>query len=168
MTLDNTAAAYGLVQVVFAHVTDQLAYAVFTLKQKSDSSASFEKVFKCPFGRLLSTFEDELRQFSDVSSLDMTLTDLRNACQELKALSRWRNERVHARVRHVAEGLALFNAETGQRLSISYVECHEIVQRLVKALVTLQTEIPRLVSSLDFDKEFDAFWKEHIDIESTD
>jgi hypothetical protein len=29
MTLDDTAAAYGLVQVVFADVTDHLAFATF-------------------------------------------------------------------------------------------------------------------------------------------
>jgi hypothetical protein len=163
--LDDTAAAYGLVQVVFAHVTDQLAYTVFELKRRKDSSVSFGEIFARNFGRLLSEFKDELRQFSDVPSVDMTLTDLGNACQELKSLSKWRNERIHARVRHLAEGLALFNGKTGERVSISYAECDEILQRLVKALVTLQTEIPRLVSSLDFDKEFDAFWKEHMDIE---
>jgi hypothetical protein len=168
MKLDDTAAAYGLVQVVFADVTDQLAYAVFTLKQASDNSVSSENISKCNFGPLLSEFKGELRQFSDVPSLDMTLTDLRNACRELKALSKWRNQRIHARVRRVAEGVALFNAKTGERPSISYVECEEIIQRLVNALVTLQTEIPCLVSSIAFHNEFDAFWKTHIDIEATD
>jgi hypothetical protein len=167
MTFDDTAAAYGLVQVVFADVADHLAFALFTLRQKKDATASVIKPSQ--FGRILSEFKTELRQFEHVQSLDSAVADLRKCCQELKALSKWRNERIHARVRQVGDGFALYNAETGERLSINHVECNEISQRLAGALVTLDTNVPALVNNLDFEKEFQAFWKQQlVDAETTD
>jgi hypothetical protein len=89
-------------------------------------------------------------QKKDVQSLDSAVDDLRKCCQELEVLSKWRSERIHARVRQVGNGLALYNAETGERLSINHVECNEITQRLTGALVTLDTNVTALVNNLDF------------------
>jgi hypothetical protein len=165
MGSDDTAAAYGLLQVVFAHVTDQLAYSLFTLIQRRDATVSFEKIFRCEFGRMLSAFKAELRQFKDAPLLHVELIELRNTCQELKSLSKWRNERIHARVQVVGDGLALYSGKTRERLSMNYAECANIRQRLVRALVILQTNVPRLVDDLDFKEKFDAIWKEYVDSE---
>jgi hypothetical protein len=161
MTLDDTAAAYGLVQVVFADVTDHLAFATFTLQQREEANISFPH--RHLFGQWLSDFKCQLKRLKDVQSLDDALTALREVCRELKVLSGWRNERIHARVRQVEDGLALYNARTGQRLSISYEECIGIIERLVKAKSALWEYLPVIVRELDLDKEFKAFWKERLD-----
>jgi hypothetical protein len=96
-----------------------------------------------------------------VQSLDDALTALSEVCRELKVLSCWRNERIHARVRQVEDGLALYDARTGQRLSISYEE--RIIDRLVKAKSALWEYLPMIIGELDFDKQFKAFWKERLD-----
>jgi hypothetical protein len=41
MKLDSTAATYGLIQVVFADVTELLATGVFVLKQHKNAPVSF-------------------------------------------------------------------------------------------------------------------------------
>jgi hypothetical protein len=165
MKLDDTAAGYGLVQVVFADVTDHLAFAILRLQQRNDTGVSFQDIVNLKFGRMLSNFKAELHQFThpqppDDSHDEVLIADLNEVCRELKDLSKWRNERIHARVRRVEDGLALFNGKTGDRLSINHGECVEILNRLANTIVKLDTYVTELVRSLDFNNEFEAFWKE--------
>lgn len=50
MKLDATAAAYGLIQVVFADVTVRLARAVFFLQRQRDANVTFEQIFRARIG----------------------------------------------------------------------------------------------------------------------
>jgi hypothetical protein len=159
MKLDSTAAAYGLIQVVFADVTDRLATAVFMLRQRRDSNVTFEETFAPGFKKILKAFKAELKQFDMQESMAGDIDALRDVCSQLATLSIWRNDRIHARVRQIDEGLALYDWRTSKRLSISYEECDKIIHDLTKVLVTLEAYIPALVGSLDFDREFDAFFK---------
>ena len=182
MTLDSTAAAYGLVQVVFADVTDKLATAVFVLKQRRDAritsldqicklkfmrlqfvlkrrrdaSVTVEQIYKLEFKRLLEAFRDELKQFDGQIELVDDLRLLREACQGLEAVSQWRNDRIHARVRQVDDGLALYD-RAGKRLSISHEECVGITDKLTKVIVALEAYLPSIFKSIDFDKALSNF-----------
>jgi hypothetical protein len=165
MKLDDTAATYGLVQVVFADVTDHLAFAIFRLRQAKGTAVNFQDIVNLKFGYMVSNFKTELRQFThpqppDDARDEVGIADLNEVCKELKALSKWRNDRIHARVRWVEDGLALYNGKTGERLSINHGECTEVLNRLVKAIVKLDTYVPELVRSLDFNNEFEGFCRE--------
>lgn len=46
MTLDDTAAAYGLFQVVFADLANHLAIATFRLREQKEPGLAFEEVFR--------------------------------------------------------------------------------------------------------------------------
>jgi hypothetical protein len=182
LKVDATAAAYGLVQVVFAHVTERLATAVFVLKQKRacrgavvdliwkldflglqllprrqrDRPVTVEQIYRMEFKRLLDAFRDELKHL-DRQAESNDLSQLRDACTELSAVSRWRNDRIHARVRPVDDRLALYD-RVGKRLSISQDECVGIAERLTKVIVTLEVHLSSVVKDLDFDKAWNEFF----------
>ena len=69
---------------------------------------------------MLKQFRDELKQFDDSCSLREQLDAVRKACDQMAALARWRNSPIHARVRPVHEGVALYNWKTKKRPSIGY------------------------------------------------
>jgi hypothetical protein len=158
MTFDSTSSAYGLVQVVFADVTDRLATAVFVFQQRRDPNVTFGEIYELQFKRLLKAFKNELKQFGGQPSVADDLRAIQEVCQELGNLSAWRNDRIHARVREVDGKLALYDWRTGERLTISYEECVEIIDRLARVIATLQGHMPALVSNLDFDKEWNTFF----------
>ena len=158
MQLDSTAAAYGLIQVVFADATERLAYALFTL-QRRRKAVTFEEILSRNFSHILKAFKVELKQFEREQSVAAELKDVRDACEQLDTLSQWRNERIHARVKWVENGMALYNSKMRQRLSISYPECDEIIHKLAYIISTLATCLPKLINVLDFDETFDAFFK---------
>ena len=182
MNLDATAATYGLVQAVFAHVTDKLTTAVFVLRQKRDcrlpvvdqiwrldflgfqfvlrrqrdSPVTVQQIHSMEFKRLLDAFRDELKHLDGQADLAADLRQLRDACQQLSVASKWRNDRIHARVRTVDAGLALYDRE-GKRLSINQDECVGIIKKLTKVIVTLEVHLSSVVRSLDFDKAWNDF-----------
>ena len=51
MKLDDNAAAFGLFQLAFANLTQQLAMAVFYLRRINEPDLRFEQVFKMEFSR---------------------------------------------------------------------------------------------------------------------
>src|SRR5579859_5206607 len=121
MKIDATAGIYGLFQVVFADLTDHLAFATFRLGSATDSTLKFEDVFRQEFGNILRQFRTALRQFSN-SPVDESMYALNEACNIMSRLSKWRNDRVHVRVRMTSDGYALYDWRTGNRLPINYGE----------------------------------------------
>lgn len=162
MKLDSTAAAYGLIQVVFADAAERLAYALFVLEQRRGAATSFEKIHHRKFRRILEAFEDELKQFDGERKVAADLNDVRDACSQLKTLSHWRNERIHALVRQVDDGFALYSLETRKRLSISYQECDDILHKLVDIAMTLGVCLPKLLNALDLNERLYAAIKERL------
>jgi len=63
MRINETAAAYGLFQVIFADVADHLAIATFHLRKQKEPDLTFQTVFKQEFKRTLKQFRRELWQF---------------------------------------------------------------------------------------------------------
>jgi hypothetical protein len=161
MKIDGTAAAYGLIQVVFADVTERLAGAVFILRRRREPNVTLEQIFRPGFKHILDEFKTELRQCEQTPLVDADdVAALQEACRQLAKLSVWRNDRIHARVRQGSDGFALYDWRTGKQLSISYEECDAIIQQLVKVIVTLEAYLPPVIRTLDFDKELMAFFKD--------
>jgi hypothetical protein len=103
----------------------------------------------------------ELQQFDTRSSVDESAEAIRQACADMKQLSLWRNNRIHARVRMMDNGgYALFNGKTGERLSISYEECEEIIQRLIKVIAMVDEHAPHLLNLLDLDRSLEELLRE--------
>src|SRR6185503_1401275 len=138
MTFNDTAAAYGLFQVVFADMADHLAVATFRLREHRELGLSFETVFGQQFERTLKQFRQELRQFDDRSHISDRLHDLREACKTMSALAVWRNDRIHARVQMTDHGYVLYDWRTRNRLEITREQIELKINQAIKTTVDLE------------------------------
>ena len=91
VTFDDTAAAYGLFQVVFSDIADHLGIAVFRLRERKEPGLVFEEVFKQRFSENLKQFRKELDQFEKRSVAADYLHDVREACKIISKLIPWTN-----------------------------------------------------------------------------
>ena len=158
MTFNDTAAAYGLFQVVFADVVDHLAGATFHLRERKEPGLPFEKVFKQDASKILKQFRAELKQFDGRSSVAEYVHDLREACNTISTLMKWRNDRMHARVRMTDTGYALYDWRTRQRLEIHRDVIVENINLAVKVMMTFKANIQPLVGLLALDEELDKLF----------
>jgi hypothetical protein len=158
MQIDATAGAYGLFQVAFANLTDDLATALFRLRQSKDPNVTFKEIFKLEFKKMLEQFREELKQFDSKPSLAEDRHWIGEAVAKMTAIAQWRNDRIHARVLQVDDGLALYHWRTLKRLSISYEECEEKIQDVIWIIVTVRTHVGQLVERLEWDKSFEQTW----------
>ena len=158
MRLDSTAAAYGNFQVVFTDLTDHLAVATFRLRERKETSLTFEAVFGQRFKETLTQFRRELQQFDNRFPVSHSVATLRETCTLISTLSRWRNDRVHARVRMTEDGYALYDWRTRHRLEITQEQIEKNIQLTVKAIVELETHVPHLIGLLDWDEEFERLY----------
>jgi len=152
LRISPTAAAYGLFQVEFAHMTYHLARALVRFWQlKEPNNLVLKKVSRQPkFGRMLDEFKRELQQFDTLSSQSRNLVSrdldaLRRACDEMDALRQWRNARIHAHVQQSDDGMTLYDWETGKPLPITYEECEHNISRAIKVIVDLQAHTGGLI-----------------------
>jgi hypothetical protein len=159
MNLNDTAAAYGLFQVVFADIADHAAVATFRLRELKEPGLSFETVFRQEFSKTFKQFRQELKQFDERSSVADYRRDLREACEVISKLAVWRNDRIHARVRMADTGYALYDWRTRKRLEISREGLEENIRLGVKAIVALEANVQHLVRQLNFDAEFEKLFK---------
>ncbi len=157
MKLDETAAAYGLFQVVFADVADHLAVATFRLREQKEPELTFEAVFRQEFKTTLKQFRKELRYFERRSPVASSLSIIKESCTVAAKLANWRNERIHARVRMVEnEGYALYDWRTRRRLEITKDKIERHIEQAIKAIVDLQAHLPELVTMLEWDAEVES------------
>ena len=159
MKFNDTAAAYGLFQVVFADLTDHLAVATFRLREQREPGLTFEAVFRQELTKILRQFRDELKQFDDRSVVADNVRELRDACVIISTLSSWRNDRVHARVRLAEQGYALFDWRTGRRLDITRAQIETNIEMAIKAIVALEANVQHLVHQLKWDEEFEKLFR---------
>lgn len=157
MNLDDTAAAYGLFQVVFADVADHVAVATFRLRELKEPGLAFETVFGQDFAKTFKQFRKELKQFDGHSEVADCLHDVREACEIISTLAVWRNDRIHARVRMTDTGYALYDWRTRQRLEISREQIKKNLLLGVKTIVALEENVQRLVE-LNFDADFEKLF----------
>lgn len=157
MLLNETAATYGLLQLTFADAIEHLAAILFHLKRETKPGLQFEEVLAFRFSDLLKTLNKELRRFNGDNE---NAEAIRAACKEMDRLREWRNDRVHARVRMLDGGYALFNGKTGERLSISSTECEEKVNKLIKIIVTVEAHTPHLLNVLSLEKSLEELFSQ--------
>jgi hypothetical protein len=158
MTFNDTAAAYGLFHVVFADVVDHLAAATFRLRKRKEQGLPFEKVFKQDASKILGQFRDELKQFDKGSSVTENVHDLREACKTISTLMKWRNDRIHARVRMTDGGYALYDWRTRHRLQINRDQIVKNIELAINAMVVLEANLAPLIGLLRLDEELDKLF----------
>jgi hypothetical protein len=158
MNLDETAATYGLFQVVFADMADHVAVATFRLRELKEPGLEFETVFRQDFSKTFKQFRKELRQFDGRSPVADYLRAVREACEIISKLAAWRNGRIHPRVRMTDTGYALYDWRTRKRLEISREQIEKNIHLGVKAIVTLEANVQHLVHQLNFDAEFEKLF----------
>lgn len=159
MLFSDTASVYGLFQVVFADVADHLAVATFRLLKRKEPGLTVEAVFKQRVSDTLKQFRQELGQFDEGSDVSESVRNLRDASDIIAALSNWRNDRIHARVRMTEDGYALYDKRTGNRLELHRDQLEKKIEQAVKAIVTLEADVQHLVGQLKWDEEFEEMFR---------
>jgi hypothetical protein len=159
MTLDDTAAAYGLFQVVFADVVDHLAGATFLLRERKEPGLTFEKVFRQELAQILKQFRCELLRFAEEPSLSDSLIALRQLCNIISELSVWRNDRIHAHVRLTEHGYALYNWRTRRRLEITREQIQLKINLAMKVMAEIKTYVSGILRSLTSETSDEEFAK---------
>jgi len=153
MKLSDTAAAYGLFQVVFADLTDHLAQATYDLRAQREPGLGFETVFRQRFSRALEQFRCELQQFDQRSPDSESLDALREAAAIIPKVEKWRNERIHARVHLTEHGYVLRDWRTGRLLEITTEQVELQINLAIKAMVLFEAHVPRLVNLVTWNAE---------------
>jgi len=153
MTLDGNAAAFGLFQLAFANLQQQLATVVFFLRRVEEPNLKFGEVFKLELRRLRRSLKEQLRKLKEHSSMSMEIQLLQKTCSEIGVLAQWRNDRAHPRVRIDEDGIAIFNWKTGKPLSIHRDECVEKIQQAIRITVDLEMYGATLSKQLENKKK---------------
>lgn len=124
MQPDPTAAAWGLFQVRFAFLIQELATAVYYLRRRREPKIQFGQIFKKTPDQLLTALEDELDQIADEGHAE--IPELREAvCPEIRKIKGWRDPRIHARV-DLENGITLYDWKTRKQLRMTAPECCEM------------------------------------------
>ena len=148
MKIDSIAAAFGLFQLAFAHMTCSQADALVKLRQSNNPKLTFEDVFKMPFNRMSSEFKNELKQFNKDSTPEDHLGKAHDSLRRMGEIAQWRNERIHVRVVIASDDIALFNWRTGERLAINNDECRQKTREALKVSSDLEAAALFLDSTL--------------------
>jgi hypothetical protein len=154
MRIDSATAHYGLFQIVFADAVEHVADALFSLRVPKKPSLNFSDVFNMRLADQLKELGKELAQFKKHGqSIQEFMHKVCDAASRMDELRKWRDIRIHARVRVTSEGFALFDKKNEKRLFISEIECEEKINEATKIIVDLGAYIPHLRKALDFEKE---------------
>ena len=85
MTLDENAAAFGLFQLTFANLHQQLATVVFFLRQIEEPSLEFHEVFGLPYSSMSMQIQLLKKNHSRSGrSLDGATTEPTLVCESMK------------------------------------------------------------------------------------
>lgn len=147
-TMNQTAAAYGLFQVVFADLADHLAAAAFYLRRRKEPSLKFEKVLKQEFSRTLKQLRKELKQLDGRTSESDSLHAVRRACDNASKLAAWRNDRIHARVKMTEDGYLLYHWQ-GHALQMSDAQIEQNIRLAIEVIVQLEGHMRHIVDPVD-------------------
>lgn len=161
MQLTDTAAAYGVFQVVFADLADHLAVATFRLRERREPDISLEDVFKQQFSCTLKQFRQELCRVDDnCSPASEHVRDLLGVCKVAADVANWRNDRIHARVRMTDSGYALYDKRTGKRLELYREQIEKNIEQTIKAIVELEASVQHVVGQIEWEEEFEKMFRE--------
>ncbi len=145
MKFGEAASAYGMFQVVFADIVCRVAVYTLLLRREQEPALDFNTVFRQDFKHLLNDFKRQLRRFDDGDpQLRLVLEEIRDACATASRLSKWRNDRVHARVLWSEDGYRLYDWRTGAPLQITSEQAEQMIQEGVGVIAALETSVPEL------------------------
>jgi hypothetical protein len=152
MELDENVAAFGLFQLSFANLTQQLAASVFYIRRLKEPDLKFEMVFKCQFSELRKALKRELKRFNGQSLTEMDVQSLRHACATVGGLLKWRNARAHPRVQLDDNGITIYDWRTRKQLTINRDECVEKIHEAIKFTVLFEQHTGSLLRQLESKK----------------
>jgi len=150
MRSDPTAAEWGLFQVSYAFLVQELAAAVFYLRRRREPKIQFGQVFKKSPDQLLGALELELGQIDRESYRE--IPELRESvCPEIKKLKEWRDPRIHARV-DLEHGISLYDWKTRRRLEMTAPECREKSDLALSLALRIRGLVHFLLTDLEADE----------------
>jgi hypothetical protein len=157
MVLTDTAAAYGIFQLVFGHLSDDLAVYTYHLRKRTEPWLEFEAVLDDSFGETLDQFKKQLKQFDEHTAEAECLSEIRATCDVISKVKDWRNRHIHARHRLTPDGYFLAR-RNGERLEMSYGDIEQQIQLAFKAIAELEAYVPKLIQKPKFIEEFDSLF----------
>ena len=160
IVFDESSAAFGLFHLAFANLEQELATAVFLIRRTRDSSADFKGIYRRGIAKVKEDLKAELKQLSHLPLMDLDAQDLNSTRAKVGALNAWRRERVHARVRLDADGIAIFDAKTGKHLPIERAECEEKIREAVLLAFNLQVQTRSFLQRIDAHKKWEELFEE--------
>lgn len=149
---DNTAAAWGLFQVRFAFLVQELASAVFYLRRRREPTLQFAQVFKKSLDQLIDALSDE---FDFIVAQGHALIEIDETraitIPQIRALKDWRDPRIHARVTFEG-GIALYNWRTGKQLDMTAHECDKKCDLAISLAVQVAGSVRSMLTHLKADE----------------
>ena len=122
---DPISSAWGLFQVRYAFLVQELATAVFYLRRRREPKIQFTQIFK---------------------------KEIRALCPEIRSLKNWRDPRIHARVEFSEHGIALYDWKTRKQLEMNAPDCNSKCDLAVSLALRLAGIVRSLLHDLKADE----------------
>jgi hypothetical protein len=148
---DPTSAAWGLFQVRFAFLVQELATAVFYLRRRREPKIQFGQIFRKSTEQLLAALACELNHVTAEGDTAAEIAELRALCPEIEKLKGWRDPRIHARV-DFEQGITLYDWRTRRQLEMTAPECDKKSDVAVSVAVRLAGGVRSLLNYLKADE----------------
>lgn len=148
---DPTSAAWGLFQVRFAFLVQELATAVFYLRRRREPRIQFGQIFRKSPDQLLAALAYELNHVTGEGHTAPEIEEIRALGPEIEELKGWRDPRIHARV-DFEQGIALYDWRTRKQLEMTALECDKRSDLAVSVAVRLAGGVRSLLNYLKADE----------------
>ena len=148
---DPTTAAWGLFQVRFAFLVQELATAVFYLRRRREPKIQFGQIFKKSPDQLLAALAAELHYITNEGHTAPEIEEIGVLRHEIAKLKDWRDPRIHARV-DFGQGIALYDWRTRKQLEMTAAECDKRSDLAIGVAVRLAGGVRSLLNYLQADE----------------
>jgi hypothetical protein len=148
---DPISAAWGLFQVRFAFLVQELATSVFYLRRRREPRVQFGQIFKKSVNELIVALTDELNRITAEGYVSSEIKEVEALCPEIKKLTGWRDARIHARV-SFENGIALYDWRTRKQLGMTTRECDRRSDLAISIAATLAGGVRSLLNYLKADE----------------
>jgi len=153
MKFDETTAAFGMFHLAFANLTQRLESAVFLIRRIKEPNLNFQEVMQLQFSDLCKALKSGLKQLDGRQSIETDVQYVRHFCAKARELSKWRNERVHARVQIDEGAITIYNSRTGKQLILNRDECLGKIQEAIGFALALDQNVASLLRNLKSEQE---------------
>jgi hypothetical protein len=128
MPTESDLAAYGEFNIAYALLDTTITNAITYLLRNPDPQIAAELFYvRMTLGRRLDVLQKLANKLKNAHRLrDENVPHLLDAIKRARDISKWRNDRIHARVRYEPRKLAVsFTGKTGEDLDIEFTDCRE-------------------------------------------